>query len=331
MAKVQLLAGFKSTFFEKFEKRSAVLKDVASPTSFAIVNADQGISQQFEGSFELTQTGRVKSGTITSFSTFYGDQVAWTVSELSLSIDSYNKLFIGSKQSSFDLLFGGADNFIGSSDPDTIFSYGGSDAIYGNSGNDFIDAGDDSDLLFGDNGDDALLGSAGEDQLNGGLGSDLLDGGTEADLLTGGLGENTFVTRIGASPEFTSFSFDANSDALILDAANGVDLITDFKSGDVISSQDGNYFLPTSTDLSQGFFKSGNGIFVAGNWSLDTGSSGLNRGTFEITFNGPDILFFIALPTFTDFYGPNSDLIPVSDFGSQLFILDDANPGYLAF
>lgn len=352
MAKVQLFKGFRSTFFDKFSGQSAQLRELASPSSFTIANSDQSFTQTFEGTFELTQKGRVKSGTITAFNVSINGEPAWSVSDVLITVEQYNNLFKVSPQNAFDQLFDSADQFDGSESSDTLFSYAGADSINGNQGNDLIDAGIDDDQLFGDAGNDTLKGSSGadllqgglgddqllgeigndqldggsgEDILDGGLGSDVLNGGTQADLLTGGVDLNTFITNIGASPEFTTIDFGTNEE-LILRAANGVDLITDFKTGDIISSQGSEYLLPDFEDFSQGFFQSDNGFFVAGNWTLDSTALGLNRGSFTVSFTGPDVLFFIP-PVGADFFF-DSELL-ASDFGSQLLVLTDANPANL--
>jgi len=322
MAKVRLFKGFRSTFFDKFSGQSAQLRELASPSSFTIANSDQNFTQTFEGTFELTQKGRVKSGTITAFNVSINGEPAWSVSDVLITVEQYNNLFKVSPQNAFDQLFGSADQFDGSESSDTLFSYAGADSINGNQGNDLIDAGIDDDQLFGDAGNDTLNGGSGEDILVGGLGSDVLNGGTQADLLTGGVDLNTFITNIGASPEFTAIDFGANEE-LILRAANGVDLITDFKSGDIISSQGSEYLLPDSADFSQGFFESDNGFFIAGDWTPDGSASGLNRGSFSISFTGPDVLFFIP-PSGADFFFDSETL--ASDLGSQLFVLTDASP-----
>lgn len=349
MAKVQLFKGFRSTFFDKFSGQSAQLRELASPSSFTIANSDQSFTQTFEGNFELTQKGRVKSGTITAFSISINGEPAWSVSDVLITVEQYNNLFKVSPQNAFDQLFGSADQFDGSESSDTLFSYAGADSIDGNQGNDLIDAGIDDDQLFGDAGNDTLKGNSGadllqggigddqllgeigndqldggsgEDILDGGLGSDVLNGGTQADLLTGGVDLNTFITNIGASPEFTAIDFGTNEE-LILRATNGVDLITDFKTGDIISSQGSEYLLPDSEDFSQGFFESNNGVFIAGDWTPNGTASGLNRGSFTISFTGPDVLFFIP-PSGADFFFDSETL--ASDLGSQLFVLTDANP-----
>lgn len=107
-----------------------------------------------------------------------------------------------------------------SSGDDTVFGMDGGDLIFGERGFDELDGGGGSDTLHGGfgndtltggDGRDVLIGNWGDDSLNGGNGNDALSGGTGADILTGGIGRDRF--------EFKQ-------------AIPGVDLITDFTSGE---------------------------------------------------------------------------------------------------
>ncbi|MFO1034572.1 MAG: hypothetical protein U1E15_11015 [Hyphomicrobiales bacterium] len=76
-----------------------------------------------------------------------------------------------------------------------------------------------NNLITGNDAINTLTGGEGDDEINGGGGNDLIYGGTGADSLTGGAGNDVFY-------------FTATSDS---NAANGVDVITDFTSGDKIN------------------------------------------------------------------------------------------------
>lgn len=332
MATVRLFAGFKSTFFEKFDKRLGTLDGAAQSNSFSIVNSDNTFRQDFIGEFLLNKKGKIKSGSISEFTTSIDGVPAWSISDLALSIDQYNQLFKQSKQLAFESLFVSDDVFVGSLNSDTLFSYAGDDLVEGGDGNDLIDSGFGNDSLNGGSGNDTLIGGTGEDQLVGGFGGDLLDGDTGADLLTGSANSNTFVTRVGASPEFTSVTEEVSQN-IFLTAGEGVDIITDFSPSDLISNLQLEFRLPTSSDLAAGggIFQSGRGIFFNGDWLADNTITGLNRGTFQVTFDddSADLLFFI-LPQdtnqFQGFFNDQGELLPPSTFGSEIFVLLDANP-----
>ena len=76
-----------------------------------------------------------------------------------------------------DVLFAGADSFVGSGANDTLGALAGGDTI---------DAG---------GGDDLLLGGDGADSLLGGDGNDIFDGGDGIDRMAGGAGDDVFLVR----------------------------------------------------------------------------------------------------------------------------------------
>ncbi len=76
---------------------------------------------------------------------------------------------------------------------DTLFGDDGNDTLIGSLGNDLLNGGADSDSLSGGGGNDSMLGGAGQDTLDGQEGDDTLDGQGGNDTLVGGVGEDTFV------------------------------------------------------------------------------------------------------------------------------------------
>lgn len=326
MANIDLITGFRTTFFGSFSGLKASFNQ-ATENSFSLKSNDGLLRQEFAGSFSLTKKGRIKSGRISSFSVLIDDQIAWTVSGLDLSVSSYNQLFTLSKKEAFDGLFGGADRFDGSDQQDTLFSYAGNDIVNANSGDDVINAGIGNDTLFGGEGNDTLDGSDGEDILNGETGFDQLDGGVDADLLTGGPGADLFITREGSSPELTAIQVDQqNNQRVTFVAGNGIDIITDFDVSDAISFSD----RVVSPDFIPFFFDTdvdpGDPAFLPGTWSADDLSADLNRGNFVLDQQGEDLFFFVVTPELVTLIQSQqlNDFDP-SVFGDQLFVLLDAS------
>ncbi|MDZ4392537.1 calcium-binding protein [Cypionkella sp.] len=96
----------------------------------------------------------------------------------------------------------------------------GDDTFRGGGGNDTGFGMDGQDLLMGITGDDLLYGGGGNDTIYGGVGQDSLFGGDGNDVLHGGEGQDTLTGGAGADV----FAFGFND--------NGLDLITDFTSGE---------------------------------------------------------------------------------------------------
>lgn len=95
---------------------------------------------------------------------------------------------------------GAANVLSGGGGNDSLNGAAGADTVYGGIGNDTLRGNNEGDLLFGDEGDDRLSGENGNDTLNGGTGNDELAGG-------------------------------ANNDCFLFDTTDGIDTITDFRSG----------------------------------------------------------------------------------------------------
>jgi Ca2+-binding RTX toxin-like protein len=319
MASVDLISGFRTTFFESFSGSLSSLEQ-ASKRSFTLRSKDGQLSQKFTGTFVLNNKRQIKSGRISSFSVLLNDQPAWTVSGIDLGIKSYSDLFTSSKKAAFDGLFGGADTFVGSDESDTLLSYAGNDSINANGGNDILDAGIGEDILIAGEGNDSLLGGDGEDILDGGQGDDNVDGGINADRLTGGLGSDIFTTRDGASPELTAVEFNDNFFPTKFVAGNGIDIITDFEAIDKISFN-GQIVSPLFN--SDPYTSLGSPVFLPGNWLEDSLASGLNRGRFEYDADGRDLFFFVNTPWLDTLLDGN--LLEPGIFGSQLFVLLDAS------
>ena len=143
----------------------------------------------------------------------------------------------------------GDDQISGEGGNDTLAGSDGTDFLTGGSGSDQLTGGAGDDMLFGDAGDDWLVGGDGADQLHGGVDNDRMDGGAGDDQLLGNSGNDILNGDAGADTIFGSVGNDvvrggAGSDTLsggmgadrfVFDGIDGVDVITDFGSGDVLA------------------------------------------------------------------------------------------------
>jgi Ca2+-binding RTX toxin-like protein len=124
--------------------------------------------------------------------------------------------------------------------------------------------------LNGNSAANVLSGGAGLDEINGGDGADTITGGLDADTLTGGLGNDTFV--------YTAL-LDSKLQTDPYGATYGVDVITDFLSGDKInmSAIDAN----TASGGDQAFVVDTNGTIAAGEVKIEFSGS-INTLSFYI-------------------------------------------------
>jgi VCBS repeat-containing protein len=133
-----------------------------------------------------------------------------------------------------DHLLGGSgdDALNGDDGHDRLEGGDGNDFLFGNSGDDYLIGGNGSDQLFGSMGDDRLDGDAGDDQLFGSSGNDLMNGGDGDDALFGGLGNDVLVGGLGNDV----LSGGGGNDRFVFtSAAEGVDEVIDFGTGDVLA------------------------------------------------------------------------------------------------
>lgn len=110
---------------------------------------------------------------------------------------------------------GAGDDFLQSSGSAAITADGGA-------GNDSIVGGSSSDNIKGGSGNDYLQGRGGNDIISGGGGKDVIVGGTGNDTMTGGAGNDIFVITNEAHE------------------GKEIDVITDFKKGDILQIADRN-------------------------------------------------------------------------------------------
>ncbi|RMF81288.1 MAG: hypothetical protein D6744_07325, partial [Planctomycetota bacterium] len=110
--------------------------------------------------------------------------------------------FIGGRQNDEVDLLAGNDIGVGKGGDDTLFGGAGDDRIVGGAGHDSLEGGLDNDTLFGRSGNDVLMGDDGADRLLGGRGRDDMDGGDGADFLDGNAGFDTMNGGAGNDSMF---------------------------------------------------------------------------------------------------------------------------------
>lgn len=139
-----------------------------------------------------------------------------------------------------DRLYGGAgnDTLLGEDGDDTLDGGAGNDRLHGQNGNDTVYSGDGDDFVDGGLGADTLYGQNGNDTLYGGEGADLVDGGAGNDTVYGGTGDDRISAGTGddwiyGGPGNDMLSGGDGLDVFVFEApaGNGVDSISDFKSG----------------------------------------------------------------------------------------------------
>jgi Ca2+-binding RTX toxin-like protein len=96
----------------------------------------------------------------------------------------------------------GADELVGSTDPDVLDGGPGNDTINAQAADDLLTGGPGNDFLTASEGNDKLVGGPGADSLSGGYGDDVLDGDDgEADTsFNGGPGTDTLYYDAGLDP-----------------------------------------------------------------------------------------------------------------------------------
>ncbi len=138
------------------------------------------IKMHADGNGMLFVLKKPVSGTMKKIAVNVAGSDDYTVSGLSIKLNSFKKYFKGDYETK---IFKGNDNLSGSTQSDKLAGFNGADKITGNNG---------GDTIAGNNGSDKLYGDAGGDLMTGGKGSDLLDGGLGTNSLTGNSGRDTF-------------------------------------------------------------------------------------------------------------------------------------------
>ncbi|MGZ6015057.1 MAG: calcium-binding protein, partial [Phenylobacterium sp.] len=129
------------------------------------VSASPSEHTDFYGFFQYDAAGTtIVGGTLNEIDYTFNNQVAWKISDLSISaVTFYDWVVADATSTAMTTMFAGADSITGSSFDDKLEGFAGGDVISGGAGN---------DELYGDDGDDRIEGGAGSDLLNGGSGSD---------------------------------------------------------------------------------------------------------------------------------------------------------------
>lgn len=231
----------------------------------------------------------------------------------------------------------GTSTIYGGSGNDSINEAGGAQAVAINVGV-AVETNDGNDQAFGGNFADTLTSSAGNDTLNGGNGNNIittlagntsLNGGTGTDTITSGGGTDTLtgangndnMTGGGGNDQFVVGNSTSSAGAYgnlagtavqantTITFANGVDVITDFVTGDQINSGING---AAATDLAA--VANVNANTAAANYSA--------RGTFAgnvFTFNaaGNDVVYLAGTGN-SFFNNANAGYVVLQGYGAIL-------------
>ena len=153
-----------------------------------------------------------------------GDTVSYELSEegVTVNLGATNGVQADDTEDSYavgDTLVG-IENVIGSAQDDMLTGANNANRLMGGAGDDDLIGAGGADTLMGGDGDDDLDGDNNDDVLDGGAGDDTIDGGANDDTITGGAGDDDLTG--GANDDIFVFS---------PDDGNGVDVITDFDTG----------------------------------------------------------------------------------------------------
>lgn len=157
------------------------------------------VTQLFGSGFQFTGGGPPTAGTIERIVVSAGPGLAYDITGLALSADSFRGWVVsGDNASAKAGIFSGADSFTGSSFDDRLRGYDGPDTMNAGSGHDFVDGGEGDDRVFGGLGDDTLVDPGGANYLRGDEGNDSLIGGADFDDINGNMGDDTASGGPGA-------------------------------------------------------------------------------------------------------------------------------------
>jgi Ca2+-binding RTX toxin-like protein len=180
----------------------------------------------------------------------------------------------------------------------------------GGSGDDILLGGNANDILTGNSGNDNLSGNPGIDVLSGGDNQDTLAGGTGNDILTGGSANDRFVqdaSGLAASANAAAGVSSSWGTGATLTFSGGLDIVTDFVTGDLIDVNDPTRVSNAFGAASSASFASAN-TFARGNFA---------GGVFTIASNGADVLLAPSLGTDIAF-NPNTSFILLQGFNADL-------------
>jgi Ca2+-binding RTX toxin-like protein len=193
------------------------------------------ISQFFQGYYS-TQTAVTPSQ-----ATQPGEQVIVTdLGRTLYTFDSATAPTIKFKGNADGAVGTGSGNTIkaGDGDNDIIITDNAAKTVNLGAGNDFLQAtGSGSVTVNAGSGDDSVVGSSSSDNIKGGSGSDYLQGKGGNDIINGGNGKDVIA---GGADNDTMTGGNGNDIFIIGKDDTGVDLITDFKKGDILQIVDRN-------------------------------------------------------------------------------------------
>jgi len=231
-----------------------------TPTSF-VISANGGITTYLGVGFTYDGAGRPSGGVINQTNYAFGGEPVYQVGGLSTPVADYiTWATTGDDEASQQTLFGGADVFSGSAQPDLLRGYGGADAMAGGDGDDRLDGGPGADTvngglgadqiidpsgpnyLRGDEGNDQIVGGADFDDINGNMGNDSCAGGLGDDWVVGGKDNDVLYGEVGDDIVYGNLGSDACS------GGDGADIVRGGQQDDVLVGGAGNDWLSGDRD-----------------------------------------------------------------------------------
>jgi Ca2+-binding RTX toxin-like protein len=185
------------------------------------------------GQFQFDPYGELSGGTLTGLTTYLPDGVSQEMVIRGMNVDllTFAEIALnGSEDDLGNLLFGGADQFTGSSGADELPTFGGNDTIDGGAGSDTMEGGNGSDTYFVRDVGDRVIET----------GSSASSGGT--DTVQSYLSSYTLPTNVENGRIMTSGGarLAGNGLANSITGGNGGDTLAGGAGNDKLAGGDGN-------------------------------------------------------------------------------------------
>ncbi len=242
---------------------------ISATNSLIILQSPTGTIQHYKGIFEGNFLIGFINGTLTGFTEYQSNGTTLISDSTGFSVPYDVYFSYAEANDSFGLrqyALSGNDFIIGSSEADTLIGANGDDDIRAGSGNDWIQLDGGNDIFAnGNQGNDTVHGGQNNDILYGETGDDFLYGDKGNDTIAGGSGGDIFV-----------FTHDS-----------GVDVITDFISGDILQIKNNinDTGIVDFSSLQNNIIVTDNGLEInLGNENNITLSGVFNLDSFDVVF-----------------------------------------------